>query len=267
MSCEWHDNGTAELHFYGELDPAARERFDAHLAGCNVCRSALAELDVIARALDVRRRDATPPGGDWSGLMARLDQRLQSEGQPHAQPWWRFNGLRGALKAAAMVALVSAGVMAGRQWEHWRHPDEAGTEVTSTDAPAASDFLAALAEQHLERSKLVLLGLATKDPRDARPADWRFERDLAGRMLADTAQYRLSARQQGLSGLADVLGDLEVVLLQASLSDEADPGALARLQNLIGQRDLLVKIEVLGVGEPEEPARRPAGGRPTGKGV
>ena len=128
----------------------------------------------------------------------------------------------------------------------------------------STDAAAGLAEDHLERSKLVLLGLVTKDPGAARPADWRYERDLAGQMLADTAQYRLAASQQGLDGLAGVLGDLELVLLQTSLSDDADPNALARLQNLIGKRDLLVRIEVMGVVEPERPARPAAGNRPKG---
>ena len=263
MSCDYHDRGAVVLAFYGELDAAERERFDAHLAGCGSCRAALEELDAIAHALDARRHEASPPGGDWSPFMARLDAHLGREVTRRSRSWWMPAGYGAALKVAAMAALVTAAVLAGRQWEHWRHDGQAVSEAPAGAGPS-TDAVADLAEDHLERSKLVLLGLVTKDPGAARPADWRYERDLAGQMLADTAQYRLAASQQGLDGLAGVLGDLELVLLQTSLSDDADPNALARLQNLIGKRDLLVRIEVMGVVEPERPARPAAGNRPKG---
>ena len=261
MSCDWHERGAAELAFYGELDAGARERFDAHLPGCDRCRTALEEIGQIARALEARPREASPPGGDWAPLMARLAARLDLEATPRAS-WWAGVASSRALRMAAMVALVTAAVLAGRQWEHWRHPGEAAPAVVA--AEVSTEAMATLAEDHLERSKLVLFGLVTKDPGAARPADWRYERDLAGAMLPDTAQYRIAARQQGLAGLADVLGDLETVLLQASLSDDADPGALARLQNLIGKRDLLVKIEVIGTARPRDAERPMTGRRPKG---
>lgn len=260
MSCEWHDRGAVELAFYGELATAEREGFDAHLAGCGDCRGALDELDRIARALDGRRRGAAPPGGDWGPFMARLDARVDREATPR-QRWWMSSAAGRVLRMAAMVALVTAAVLVGREWEHWRHRGDA---VSAGDtAGPANDAVTALAEDHLERSKLVLLGLVTKDAA-ARPADWRYERDLAGTMLPDTAQYRLAASQQGLTNLADVLGDLETVLLQASLCDDADPRALARLQNLIGKRDLLVKIEVIGTARPGDGIRPVSGRRPRG---
>ena len=39
--------------------------------------------------------------------------------------------------------------------------------------------------------------------------------------------------------------DLEMVLLQTSMTDSADPSALARLQRLIQKRDLLEKMHVV----------------------
>jgi hypothetical protein len=267
MTCEWHERGAVEQYSYGELGPAERERFEAHVDVCAACRAALDDLRSIARALDGRPRLDAPPGGDWTSFMDRLDGRIAREvAAPGLRSGWLGRGpVRSALKLAAMVALVTAAVFTGRQWERVRHP--ADTAPAATDGVSAPEAVEALAERHLERSKLVLLGLATKDPRRARPADWRYERDLASSMLADTTQYRLAARQQGLDGLAGVLGDLEVVLLQTSLSDDADPGALARLQTLIDKRDLLVKIEVIGVIDRKETARPPRRALPAGTGA
>ena len=57
-----------------------------------------------------------------------------------------------------------------------------GTAVRSQAVAAPTDTAAftAMSEQHFERSKLVVLGLATKDPR-AGNGDWAYERELATR--------------------------------------------------------------------------------------
>ena len=112
--------------------------------------------------------------------------------------------------------------------------------------PLRDRALAELTEQHLERSKLVVLGLAARDPQQTSVDDWQYERQLAGALLSDTRLFRLAAQDRGLDGLARVMGDLETVLLETSLSDQKDPRALERVQRLIRKRDLVVKMQVVG---------------------
>jgi len=57
---------------------------------------------------------------------------------------------------------------------------------------------------------------------------------------------RLAAEDRGMKELARVMGDLETVLLQASLSEHADRESLERVQRLITKRDLMVKMQVVG---------------------
>jgi hypothetical protein len=103
---------------------------------------------------------------------------------------------------------------------------------------------AALSEQHFERSKLVVLGLANKDPQRVRDADWAYERGLATNLLSDTRLYRLAAEERGMKTLAGVMGDLEIVLLQTSLADGPDAEVLGQIQRLIHKRDLVTKMDV-----------------------
>ena len=263
MSCRWHDSGSVELYFYGELDARARARFEAHRAGFDACRDALADLETIRRALAGRREHAAPPSGDGDSFMRRLDARLDEASAPRAPRGWNT---RVALKIAATIAIATAGVLAGVQIQRWRaervEPLMNQASVERDARPRPVEGLTTGADQHLERSKLVLLGLAAKDPRHARPNDWRYERHLASTLLADTTQYRLVATEQGRSNLADVLGDLETVLLQASLGNDEDPRALERLQRLIDRRDLLTKIEIMSA---EGPARRASIGGAAGR--
>jgi hypothetical protein len=113
-------------------------------------------------------------------------------------------------------------------------------------APRAVD--AALRQnsaEHLERSKLVVLGLAALDPRDTRAADWQYERQLAGTLLDDTRLYKQAAQERGLNDVAHVMRDLETVLIETSMSDSSDRDALARVQRLIAKRDLVVKMQLV----------------------
>ena len=111
-------------------------------------------------------------------------------------------------------------------------------------APSPEAAFTALSEQHFERSKLVVLGLANKDPHHAREADWAYERGLASSLLSDTRLYRQAAEARGMKSLAGVMGDLELVLLQTSLADAPDAEALEQIQRLIHKRDLVTKMEV-----------------------
>lgn len=265
MSCTWHDSGAVELYFYGELDARARARVEAHLGGCDACRAALADLEVIRRALAPRRDAAAPPGGDWGPVMRRLDVRLNEASAARARWTSRY---RVALRIAATLAVAAAGVWAGFEWQRARieRATPAASQVSAASEASGSpvETLGSATDEHLARSKLVLLGLAAKDPAQARPSDWQYERTLASTLLADTTQYRLAATEQGRADLAGLLGDLETLLLQTSLGDESDPRALARLQRLIDRRDLLTKIEVVSAEGPGRAAGRGYEGRSRG---
>lgn len=249
--CDVQASGAIDLYFYGELDAAEHASIASHLAACGECREALDELTIIRAALAARPQVSAPPGDDWSGFMARLDRAVAAERRVVVQPFraghsrsrggLRRNRLYPWLAAAALLAFVTiAALMAGRS----RTPIATPPEPDAHIATAASDpELLSISERHLERSKLVVLGMATKDA--THPADWEYERELAGSLLNDTRLYRLTAEQRGMTHLAGVLRDLEIVLLQTSLTDERDSDALAQIQRLIRKRDLVEQMETV----------------------
>ena len=264
MSCHLQAGGTIELYFYGELPPAERTDVQAHLGQCAECRAALDDLTVIRAALAVRPDVATPPGGDWSGFMARLNGRIVGEGQAEAptapakviEISWRRR-VAPYLAAAAVLVLVTISAVVMLKKSGTGAPADIGEPVVrsepaaapvvhAVDASAGSDpALAAVSNQHFERSKLVVLGLATKD---AQRADWEYERELAGSLLNDTRLYRLAAEERGMQSLAGVMRDLELVLLQTSMSEQKDAASLEHLQRLIRRRDLITKMEIVHAG-------------------
>jgi hypothetical protein len=161
------------------------------------------------------------------------------------------------LAMAALLALVTlSGLLV---WRQQQAPSPEGGTLTTTvpvsrsvpEAVRALDpALVSLSGQHFERSKLVLLGLATKDATKRGDDDWAYERDLATTLLGDTRLYRLAAEERGMNTLAGVMRDLELVLLQTSMSQQPDPASLEQLQRLIRRRDLLTKMNVVNTGGP-----------------
>ena len=257
MTCDVQAAGTIELYFYGELPAGERSAVQAHLRACAECRAALDDLSVIRAALARRPDVAAPPGGDWSGFMRRLDTSIAVErGRSDA------SGTRAApvtplrrrlapyLAAAATLVLVAAAVVsvvnqrATRQTAARIEPaapaPQTAEAVRRASLTASPDpALLAVSGQHFERSKLVVLGLVTKS---GGQDDWAYERALAGSLLGDTRLYRLAAEEGGMQPLADVMGDLELVLLQASMADDPTEASLHQLQRLIRKRNLLTKM-------------------------
>jgi hypothetical protein len=257
VSCDLQAAGTIELYFYGELPQADRAAVQAHLARCAECRAALEDLSVIRAALANRPDVATPPGGDWSGFMRRLTAAVAAEqslrGPSNATPARPLRRqLAPYLAVAATLAVVSFA------WITERNPRPAPGATSVVTAPPTAGAagaqplrdasltatdpdpgLLAVSGEHFERSKLVVLGLVTKS---GSQDDWAYERDLASSLLGDTRLYRQAAEERGMQPLADVMGDLELVLLQTSMTDEPNEASLHQLQRLIRRRDLLTKM-------------------------
>lgn len=250
-TCDVHGSGDIELYFYGELAVREREAIERHVLRCADCRAALDELRVIREALAGRPDVSAPRLGDWSAFMSRLNASIASERPRDGHETLQRRGSRSPyvayLAMVALLALVTISVVVAIRSRNVP-PSATIAPVADRAAPPAPRDVAAftaLTDEHFERSKLVVLGLATKDPQGGRATDWAYERALASGLLNDTRMYRLAAEDRGLTGLAGVMRDLELVLLQTSLTDETDPAALPQLQRLIRRRDLIEKMDVV----------------------
>jgi hypothetical protein len=235
-----HEN--PELYFYDELPPDERAAFETHLASCAECRTALAELASIRAALEPARDDAERSPFEWHAFMRRLERRLDDV-QGHAA------GPRRPVMYAvlALAATLVVGIAVGALWQRERSAAVTGrapVSAASTASAPANRAAVLAAADHFRRAKLVLLGLASKDPAAAGAADWAYERALAASLLPDTRLHRLAALEAGEAGLADLLGDLELLLLQASYAERPDRTTLTRLQRFINRRDLFVRMEI-----------------------
>ena len=250
MTCERHASGDLELYFYDELSSERREEVGRHVSSCRDCRATLEELHAIRAALASRPDVSAPASGDWSQFMSRLDAAIANERSPSPRDVsLASRAPRRYVEYIAIAALLALVTLSVAVAFRARHVPVAPVATSVKHAAPASvkdnSAFAAMTEEHFERSKLVVLGLATKDPERGSSADWAYERELATSLLDDTRLYRLAAEDRGLDALAGVMKDLELVLLQTSLTDDKDPSALPQIQRLIKRRDLIEKMDVV----------------------
>jgi hypothetical protein len=246
--------GTIELYYYDELDAAARADAEKHLATCAECRQALGELKMIRSALATRPDVSAPAGGDWTQFMARLDATVRTRhanrGAESAREAVVAVSRRHYVTYIAMAALLALVTLSVAHIARSRTNGQFGGVTLDGGTAASADRsqdegFASLSEHHFERAKLVVLGLANKSADEGLADEWQYERELASTLLADTRLYRLAAEDRGMKQLARIMGDLELVLLQASLSSDPKPETLAQIQSLIRKRDLVTRMNVM----------------------
>ena len=121
--CEHHENVAS--YVLGALPDDEHDRFDAHLATCEDCRAAVAELQGAADALPLATVQLQPPPELKDRIMSvvRSEAQLRQAAEgvaptpapaPAKQPWWRrrFLGL-GPIPAAVAASLIVAVLVAG----------------------------------------------------------------------------------------------------------------------------------------------------------
>jgi hypothetical protein len=219
------------LHHYGESEEP-REVAD-HLEACADCRDRYTRLQRTlgeADRLEVPWRGADYGEEVWKRLQPRLP-----EAPPRPKGWARRLVPIAAVAASLVVAFLLGRL--SRDGELQPPRPIAGE--------ARERILLVALGNHLEKSQMVLLELVNAPPGHTLNVD--EQRQWAERLVPANRLYRQTAAATGETGVADVLADLERVLLEiahgpASLSRDE----LAAFRERIESQGLLLKVKVIG---------------------
>lgn len=226
MSPHLH-NDDLVLAFYGELAAP-------HLDECAECQARLEALKRDLGLVDAPVPERNEAYGVW--VWHRLRPRLR---QRQAPRW----------AAISAVALLVIGAFAFGRWTA-----QAPVVETARVAKPARALRASLGD-HLERTHLVL---AEIENGDANAADFANDRERAEALLTPNRLYREAARQAGDPNAAQVLEDLERVLLEIVHSPEqVSREEFDELRNRIRDRGLVLRIKVVEEEYQEEPELEP----------
>jgi len=224
------------LHFYGETAREDEGRVDEHLASCDACRASQATLKRVLHLVETTPMPEARPGFErdvWARLEPQLDQQTGGWFSWMRAPQWAFAGV---------AALVVAAFVAGRMYS----PAQPGSSTT-TSTPAVADagsperVLRSAVGDHLERSQMMLVELVNSGDRAIGDEQGRAEDLVAANRL-----FRQSAEQSGDAAIADILEDLERVLLEiANAPKDMTSGEISDLKTRIETEDLLFRVRVI----------------------
>lgn len=223
-----------------DVEPAGREAVQAHLAECEACR---AEAAALRETLEAASAQAVPERGDDYGaqVWARLEPKLGTRVATTRSTAWR-----GWLAAAAVLVAVAGAFLAGRLSRETTPAATIAARAGSPDASAIRErvVLAALGD-HLDRTERTLTEIVNASDGDR--VDISAEQAWARDLLDANRLYRQSARGAASPAVAQLLDDLEPVLLDIVHSpSRLSADEFQALRSRIEDRSLVFKLRVTG---------------------
>ena len=170
--------------------------------------------------------------------------------------WTFFFPLRTLALAGSIALLLVLAFWAGRFWQQRQVPT-----VAAIPAPARERILMVAVGDHLDRAQMLLVEVMNQEA--AGSVDVSQTKQLAQDLVQSNRLYRQTALRDGDAGMANVLDDLERVLLNISHSpNEISADDLATLQHQIEAQGILFKVRVIETQVQEK--QKSAGPHPPG---
>jgi hypothetical protein len=268
-----------DLLTFREGDAGENAAISEHLRGCDACRAEFvrlnAELSAVYAALDTL--EVPEPESDygqrvWREIASQLRPKLQTklpsksrllpDGGSERVKWWQGLFVPRRLAAfAGVAALVVLAFFAGRGV---RKPDVPVPNMTANNNAVSmrEKVLLLAVGEHLGRSEMMLTELSNTEGKSGgvRMIDISAEQRRAEDLLTENRLYRETALEQGETRIADVLDELERVLLDVSHSpDEVTGTQLQAIRERMDTAGILFKVRVVGEQLKERQRALPAG--------
>jgi hypothetical protein len=223
-------------YYYGEADdPAAVEKLLREDPAARQLYEELSAMLAEVHPTEPPERSEDYPQRVWQKVQWRIQPQLRFR-------WWEFVTLRQVVPAAVLAAVLIGAFFVGR----YSLAPEPGREAVNSEQARRQILLVAVGD-HLERSQMVLIELLNA-PSDG-PLDVSSERREADDLLTDNRLYRATAEQSGDPQIAELLDELERVLIELRHGPEQmTPEDVARLRATLEQQGTLFKIRVVNAG-------------------
>lgn len=232
---------------YRDLDSA--EDASRHLAACAGCAAqynAIRDVLALVSEAPIPERGASYGEEVWTRLRWKLGKRPQKRWQ----------------SLAAIAAMLAIAFLAGLLWSGRKAtlPEHAATTTGAASAVAApanentERLLVVVVNDHLDSSGRFLQEVANAGSNDALSMQPQRAEDL----VTANRIYRQTAQQNGDERIAELLSDLEPILLElANAGSSLEGKKLADLQKRIDSKGLLFKVRVMSAPDSEGPPTIP----------
>jgi anti-sigma factor RsiW len=255
-------NETLNDYVDGTLTREAHAEVQQHLHVCADCALVVAELEhIIHEAASLP--PLTPSADIWRRLNSRIEASSAPSGLTAQGKGQKARGLRAFVpsrrpfetpwRALATAALVVLAFLTGRLVEQRHVPEESQQAKVQRAQPVDAAASAQVRERvllvavgdHLERSQMVLVELA--NAQTSGELDISAEQQSADELIASNRLYRQTAADMGQANVADLLDELERVLVEVARGpSQVSMQQLAEIQQRIEAQGILFKVKIVG---------------------
>jgi Putative zinc-finger len=260
IPCKKYESWIA-ARVFGDLGAADEQKLQAHLADCAKCRAALTEIQQVLSVMGAPIRPEMHEHfweGYWHRLVVRMEKDERAAPEPALVLSRLWNWLRTArqehplfvplARTAGILALLVVGVMVGHYW--W--PRQEMTEITLSP-PVRIQPVQTRAEQWLERSKILLIGVVNEDFSDPAQSDFSQQRQISRGLVTEARTLRREINPAANRQFLQLMSQLELILLQiANLEAEHDLSAVELVRDGIARDGLLLKINIAEMAQQEQ---------------
>jgi hypothetical protein len=234
-------------HFYGDGVVDGETGVDEHLRSCEQCKALWNEITGALKVVDASRipePDADLERRIWRRVQPLLAGPSERMAASRVLPFARRRPMAFVGLAAGLAAAVVAVIFAGRVWRDFPGAAATAPAQVAANAENRERVLLTALDEHFQRSEMLLVEVMnTPAPSDA---EFLVERETADDLLDSSRLYRESAAQNGKLLFAQMLEDLESVLVEIARSpDQVDRSDLRALQARIDSNDLLFKVRAV----------------------
>jgi hypothetical protein len=220
-------------HGAGDLPADMRGEIDAHLRLCADCRTV---SDDVRESLALLHMADVPDPGD--NFEDRLWARIAPLVPERRRAWGRRQFVPLAAWAAVAIGMLAVSAASLSYRTEPRSPAAANNEAPSS---APRRVLLAALDDHFAETEMLLVELLNA-PGTGRES-LEFERATAGDLVASGRLYRETAEDTGQRQFAEIIDELEPVLVDVARSQDAvDTDELAGWRARIEDAGLLFKV-------------------------
>lgn len=230
-----HEKDALVAYLYDECEPAARERFEAHLATCQACADEVDSLRSVRGTLET-----------WMPSEPPLGFRIVSEADAPPRPWWRV-GLQpawGLAMAATLVVVVAAAIASvevryGNEGFVFRMGwTDVSADVAAAEAPGDTTASAAPAEASPWGADLAALETMLRRDLGTRPVDADAATAVATAARPRSVPVAAEARAPAGVGTDELLRQIQTLIAQSERRQQQEfaSGLLTLAQEFEVQR-------------------------------
>lgn len=242
------------------LSEAEANEFASHLERCEICTQEVQAYQLILREAATLEK-AAAPDHLWQGISETLDST--------PRPWWQraVTSATGwlsdftdrllpapAFKIAGALALLIFGIFIGRYFLPGVEDKPQLARNTNVAVPADSPQLQQVsyrAENYIEKSKVLFLGVVNADKEEIRSSDWSSERKMAQGLVKEAAFLKDNLSDKKNARVKQLVEELEMILLEiANMERQDDLENIELIRSGIDREGLLLKIQLHDFKQP-----------------